>query len=99
MPAKRKIPVEQFCTNYNIEVAFIRTLSEQGLTEISVIDDTPYIFEKNIKGLERMIRMHYELDINIEGIEAISHLLERLDSLHEELRLLKNRLRFFEPSA
>lgn len=96
MPAKRKIQVEQFCTTYNIEVAFIRSLSEHGLTEISVIDDIPYISEKNIKGLERMIRMHYDLDINIEGIEAISHLLNRMDRLHEELRILKNRLQFYE---
>ena len=96
MPTKRVIPVEQFCTNYQIEVAFIRTLSEHGLTEISVIDDTPHIFEKNIKSLERMMRLHYELEINIEGIEAISHLLDRMDSLHEELRSLKNRLRFYE---
>jgi hypothetical protein len=96
MPAKRIIPVEQFCTVYNVEVAFIRTLSEHGLTEILVIDNVPHVSEKNIKGLERMIRMHYDLDINIEGIEAISHLLDRLDNLHEELRSLKNRLRFYE---
>jgi hypothetical protein len=54
------------------------------LIEISVIDNTPHIFEKNIKSLERMMRMHYELDINIEGIEAISHLLDRMDKLHED---------------
>ena len=43
-----------------------------------------------------MIRLHYELDINIEGIDAISHLLQRVDQLQDELRIMKNRLSRYE---
>ena len=43
-----------------------------------------------------MMRMHYDLDINMEGIDVIAHLLKRIDSLQQELKMAKNRLRLFE---
>ena len=43
-----------------------------------------------------MIRMHYELDINLEGIDAISNLLERVEEMQHEMTRLQNRLRFYE---
>jgi PleD family two-component response regulator len=36
------------------------------------------------------------MDINVEGIEAVSHLLERIQRLQDELTGLKNRLRLYE---
>jgi len=96
MGNKHIMPIDQFCKHYNIEESFIDTLIEYGLTKITVVEKTAYIYQDKIKDLERMIMMHYDLDINMEGIEAISHLLDRVDSLQEELRALKNRLRFYE---
>jgi hypothetical protein len=43
-----------------------------------------------------MIRLHHELDINLAGIEAITHLLQRVENMHEEMRLLRNRLQRYE---
>jgi len=96
MASKHIIPVDQFCLNYNIEQSFIHALMEYGLTEITIVEENQYIYEDKIRDLERMMRMHYDLDINLEGIEAISHLLDRVISLQEELTALKNRLRFYE---
>jgi hypothetical protein len=42
------------------------------------------------------MRMHYDLDINMEGIDVISHLLKRMNSLQDELRLTQNKLRLYE---
>jgi len=92
MASKPIIPIDQFCTHYNIEVTFIHDLMEHGLAEITVVEETEHIYKDKIRDLEKMMRMHYDLDINMEGIEAISHLLERVDRLQEELRTLKNRL-------
>src|SRR5689334_12490237 len=96
MANKRIIPIEEFCSHYNVEVTFIHSLQDHGLTEISVVEKIPYIREDTIKDLERMIRMHYDLEINMEGIEAISHLLDRMDQMQTELKALKNRLSFYE---
>jgi hypothetical protein len=34
--------------------------------------------------------MHYELDNNIEGIETINHLLEKIDLLQKEILQLRS---------
>jgi hypothetical protein len=40
--------------------------------------------------------MYYDLDINMEGIDAISHLLKRINHLQQELISTQNKLRLFE---
>jgi chaperone modulatory protein CbpM len=92
MKNENLIAVEEFCTYYKIESSFIHSLVTHGLIEITLIEETHYLMKDQIKDVEKMVRMHYELDINIEGIEAISHLLQRIDRLQEELTILKNRL-------
>jgi len=99
MARNKNIPVDQFCVHYGIEVSFVHSLIEYGLTEYTIVEDQTYLPENKIKDLERMIRMHYDLDINLEGIEAISHLLDRLDTMKEELKRVKNRLVFYESVA
>ena len=42
--------------------------------------------------LEKMVRLHNELDINPEGIQAIYHLLGQVESLQQEVAALKRRL-------
>ncbi|MCX6279709.1 MAG: chaperone modulator CbpM [Bacteroidetes bacterium] len=96
MENENLIPLHQLCRHYNIEFSFIESLDEFGLVRITTIDETRYIYSEQIQPLEKMIRLHYDLDINLEGIEAISHLLEKLDSLQEELRITRNRLTRFE---
>ena len=96
METDNLISVQQFCIHHNVEFAFINSLNEYGLIEVTTVEETQYIYKVQLKDLEKMIRMHYELDINIEGIDAISHLLNRVDDLHTELTSLKNKLRLYE---
>jgi hypothetical protein len=42
------------------------------------------------------VRLHYDLDINLEGIEAITYLLNRVKNMQAEIIALKNRLRLYE---
>ena len=46
--------------------------------------------------IEKMIRMHQELDVNIEGIDVVFNLLQKIDSLQKELANVRNRLRLYE---
>jgi hypothetical protein len=43
-----------------------------------------------------MIRLHHELEINLEGIDTIFNLLRKIDGLKNELANTKNRLKFYE---
>ena|SRR5260370_42596622 len=90
------ISTHDFCTWHQVEYTFISSLREAGLVEITVVDQTEYIPETQLQKLEKMTRLHHDLDINIAGIEAITHLLERLDSVQDEIRILRNRLRLYE---
>lgn len=90
------IPASEFCESHSIEISFIHDLEESGLIEIETIDEAGYLYEHQLPELERIVRLHYDLDINLEGIETITHLLHRMNDLQEEITTLKNRLRFFE---
>lgn len=96
MEQRKLISATEFCTMHHIEVSFIQSLEETGLIEIENIEETGFIPESQLPQLERMVRLHNELDINIEGIDTINNLLNRILELQEEVLMLRNRLRFFE---
>ena len=48
-----------------------------------------------IPDVERYSRMYYDLSINIAGIDAIHHMLERIELLQQEVRSLRNELEFY----
>jgi hypothetical protein len=93
---KNLIPAVEFCASHNIEVSFIRSLQQTGLIEISSVEETIYIHESQLQDLERIIHLYFELDINLEGIETINHLLRRINYMQDEIISLRNRLRLYE---
>lgn len=96
METRDLILIEHFCNNHEIEFSFIDSLQEFGLIEVIVHEDNKYLHQEQLKDVEKMMRMHYELDINMEGIDVISHLLKRIHHLQDELRITQNKLRLFE---
>jgi chaperone modulatory protein CbpM len=90
------IPANEFCNSHNIEISFINSLQEAGLVEVTIIEETEYIPENQLHELEKIVRLYYELDINLEGIETVNHLLKRINDMQDEITLLKNRLRLYE---
>lgn len=96
MQTEYLIAIDEFCAHHDIEISFISTLQQTGLIEITTIEETNYIDASQIQQLEKFIRLYYELDINLEGIETITHLLQRINSLQDEIIALRNRLRLYE---
>jgi hypothetical protein len=96
MQSENLIEVDVFCTHHNIEISFIESLQQSGLIEVVTIHETGFIDSNQLQQLEKFIRFFYDLDINVEGIETITHLLLRLNSIQEEVVELKNRLRLYE---
>ena len=90
------ILAEEFCTYYKIQLSFINNLNHFGLIEITSVEEKPYIPQSQLQKLEQIIRLHHDLDINLEGIDAITHLLDRVKSLQAEIAGLKNRLSIYE---
>jgi hypothetical protein len=96
MTAEQLISVEVFATHQGVEAAFIRSLHERGLIRITLVREEHFIEADELARIEQLARLHYDLDINLEGIEAISHLLERMDAAQQDLRALRERLRLYE---
>ncbi len=90
------IPADEFCAIHNIEISFIHSLQETGLIEITTIEETGYIHTSQLQELEKIVRLYYELDINLEGIDTINHLLQRINDMQDEITALRNRLRLYE---
>jgi hypothetical protein len=88
--------LNEICIHYQTEVSFINELGEIGLIQITVIEEKNYVHQDQIRNIEKMIRMHHDLDVNIEGIDAVFNLLQKIDVLQEELKETKNRLKRYE---
>ena len=99
MQTEYLIAIDEFCTIHNIEISFITSLQQTGLIEITTIKESSFIDPVQLQQLEKIIRLYFEMDINLEGIEAIYHLLQKITSQQEEIIALKNRLRLYEPNA
>ena len=96
MKTDHLIPLDVFCTSHDIEISFISSLHEAGLIEITTIEDAGFFDSEQLLQLERYIRFYYELNINLEGIDVIKHLLNRANAMHDEITALRNRLRLYE---
>ncbi len=90
------IAVDEFCANHNIEISFISSLQQTGLIEITTIKEEEFIDPEQLLQLEKIVRLYYELDINLEGIETINYLLKRISSMQDEIISLRNKLRIYE---
>jgi hypothetical protein len=96
MQNENLIPVEMCHTQYNIEISFIQSLDLYGFIHLVSIEQEQFIDSDELQTLEKLIRLHYELDINMEGIEAINFLLDRVQNMQDEIAYLKSKLNVFE---
>lgn len=96
MESNDLIPVQLFCVTHKIELSFIDALQQYGLVEITTVEAQTYFTESQLREVEKLVRLHYDLDINFEGMEAIGHLLEKLKTIQARNTELQNRLNLYE---
>jgi hypothetical protein len=90
------IPIEMFCSFYNVEPSFLETLESHGLISISQKENQRFILREEIAELEKFSRMYYELSINVAGIDALKNLLEKIHQLQREAAIRKARRCIYE---
>lgn len=96
MQKEEMIPANEFCLHHNVELSFIYSLNESGLIEMTVIKENLFVPASQLNNLEKLVRLYYEMDINLEGIETITYLLKRMNDMQQQITLLTNRLRLYE---
>ncbi|HEX8268425.1 MAG TPA: chaperone modulator CbpM [Flavobacterium sp.] len=90
------ISIAEYCTHYRVEPTFVESLEETGVIELTDDAGSKFIREEQIAELERYRILHFELHINLEGIDAIRHLLHRQQSLLREIDTLRRQLRLYQ---
>lgn len=95
MQTEEMIPATEFCIHHHIEPAFLYSLKESGLIEITIVEETLFVPVSQLSQLEKLVRL-YEMDINLEGMETIQHLLNKIHHLQQQVMQLSNRLSRYE---
>jgi hypothetical protein len=96
MDLRDLITVTDFCKSHRISKALIIEFKEYGLVELIEQEDSLYIPKGELPKAEKILRLHSELDINLEGIEVITQLLNRVEEMQNEMTRLRNRLGLYE---
>jgi pyridoxine 5'-phosphate synthase PdxJ len=85
-----------FSSYYNVEPSFLETLESYGLITVSFRENQRFILREELAELEKFSRMYYDLNINVPGIDALKHMLEKIKQLQMEAEYLRARLRIYE---
>lgn len=96
METSHYIPIATLCTSYDITISFLEELEDIGLISIITIEKQYYLDTDSLSSLDKVLRMQRELNLNIEGIDIVFNLLQKVDALQVELNNLQNRLRLYE---
>lgn len=96
MVQEELISANDFCTHHRVEVSFLQSLQDYGLVALTTIQERLFLHPDQLNTVEKFMHLHYDLEVNFEGLDIIGHMLERMEALQQEMTLLKNRLRFRE---
>ncbi|HUI33000.1 MAG: chaperone modulator CbpM [Dysgonamonadaceae bacterium] len=92
----KKITYTECLQIYQVEETFLDALQNSGLIEIVVEEKDKYIEYDYLQEIEQFVRWHYDLEINIEGIEALHHMLQQVQQLQEDVERLRGELKFYK---
>ena len=87
-----RISREDLVKIYNIEIHFFNELEECGLLKTQTENNIKYLLYEELPTLERFVNWHYDLEVNMPGLEVIHHLLEQIKELQIEKNRLMNRV-------
>lgn len=86
----QRISRTQLVTLYKIEAQFFDELAEVGLLKIEEEQQECYVQYDYLGDLERFTNLHYDLGVNVAGLEVIQNLLKKMEDLRAELERLKH---------
>lgn len=87
--ATELIMLSEYCRRCEIDPGFVEVLAEEGMIDMVLIDEDRYIDEEQLRALTRFVAWHYELNINVEGIDAIRHMLEKIQHMQQRIAELE----------
>lgn len=92
---RKYIKITEYCNNEKVETSFLFDLEKEGIIRIERRETAEYLDEEDLAAVEMFSRWHYDLGINLEGIDAMRHMLERMKQMQKEIRILQQKLNFY----
>ncbi|WP_028296391.1 chaperone modulator CbpM [Olivibacter sitiensis] len=90
--ATELILLREYCTRCEVDPTFVQVLEDEDMIEVTLISGERYISEDQLDMLSRFVNWHYDLDINVEGIDAMRHLMEKMQRMQERIYELEAKL-------
>lgn len=90
------IIITEYCSHNQIEPDFLFSLQEVGLIELLEQEEQFYISTSQLRDVERYTRWHYELSINVEGIDVVQNLMNRIEEMEGEIASLKEKVKLLD---
>ncbi|GEN72179.1 MULTISPECIES: chaperone modulator CbpM [Chryseobacterium] len=87
-----RISREELVKIYNIEITFFDELVDEGLLHVETENDVRYLLYEDLPVFERFTNWHYDLEINLPGLEVIHDMLRKMEDLKRKNRDLLNKL-------
>ena len=88
-----RITIEEINRIYKIDYSFLDQVIDSELLHPQTENSIRYIIYEELPHLERFANWHYDLEVNLPGIEIIHKLLNQMDELKNENRRLINGFR------
>jgi len=87
------ITISEYSRIHQIEESFLLLLEENGLIELTLLNNQKYIQHRELNNLERFINLHYELEVNPAGLAIAQQLFDKINALQEKLSILQYQLK------
>ncbi len=87
-----KISREELVRIYNVEITFFDSLEQAGLLSPITENEQKYLLYEDLQAFERFMNWHYDLEVNLPGLEVIQHLLQKMEELRSDNVRLHRRL-------
>lgn len=87
-----RISREDLVKIYNIEVTFFDELVDCGLLHVQTENNIRYLMYEDLPAFERFANWHYDLEINLPGLEVIHDMLKKMEDLKQKNRELMKKL-------
>ncbi len=93
---KQLISIHKLCESYQVPDSFFEELRQFELIPFETEADELMIDAAVLPEVEKIMRLRFDLNINLEGIDVIVNLLQQIEALKSEIAFLRNRLSLYE---
>ena len=90
------ISIQKISIHHHLDEQFIESIESFQLVEFVEKDSDKYVYVEQLPTLEKIIRLYYDLEVNMQGIDVINNMLNKMDAMHKNIQQLQNKLKLYE---